>query len=291
MVLSDLEYGKLLFECTVFNGAIQSPVPLNPEVTKAFYNRLSRDLFDCAIPHYRVVAIWHDFDDKHGKSLFRTNDIFGQSCIELSMKMKYLIPSEIGGNDGELGCFYGITDDMTEYAKTSEDFRGFCRDWGLDNGRSIDTRTANILTRSRTEIGSLMIDTSHDDLPQKYEFTTSDVWYTQRMPYEVKFPEVLIPNKFISGIRDVVLGKAPTFMFIMRGTGNMSYEETQKLFVPKCEHIMPCDVSWNLSDFFVIRVPDEGDTELHLTYLEYVDEMVLKKILRDYGKELLTGEC
>lgn len=290
MRIDDKTYGELLTGCIVIGRTIGFSKALDFDMLNAMYTRLADDLFARRIPHYRVVGIWHDYDDKHDKSLFRVNDIFGQSCIELSRKMKYLVPEKIGGNDGNLGCFYGVSEDMSEFSQ-SEDFKGFCRDWGLDNGRSIESRTANILNVPRSKVGSLMMDTSHDDLPQKHEFTTSDVWYTQRMPYDVKFPRVLVPNKFLTNLQDTVLGKAPTFMFIMKGTGEMSYEQTQELFNARCEYIMPCDTLWDLSMFFVIRVPMAGDTVLRLTCFENIDEGMLQNILRDYGKELLGYEC
>lgn len=278
-------YGDLMANCIVMGGTIGFNKTLDFDTLFQVYMRFTRDLFGRNIPHYRVIGIWHDYDDKHEKSVFRTNDIFGQSCIELSLKMRYLVPEKIGGNDAELGCFYSSSEDMSAFME-SEDFRGFCRDWGLDNGKSIETRTANILNLPRTKIGSLMMDTSHDDLPQKNEFTTSDVWYTQRMPYDVKFPRVLIPNKHLTHLQDCILGKAPTFMFIMRGTGSMTYEETQRLFNARCEYIMPCNTVWDLSEFFVIRTPMPGDTILRITYLENVDDLVLQSILREYGREI-----
>lgn len=289
MSLSKKEYGDLLSRCMVIDKTIQVP-GLSPNMIMDFYMKFSRDLFGMDIPHYRVVGIWHDYDDKHASSVFRTNDIFGQSCIELSMKMKYLVPMENGGNEGSLGCWYGISEDMSMY-ELSDDFKGFCRDWGLDNVKGIDHRTANILQYSKDVIGSLMIDTSHDDLPQKNTFTTSDVWYTKRMPYDVEFPKVLIPNKFLSGIQDTILGKAPTFMFIMRGTGQMSYAETQKLFSDRCDRIMPCDTRWDLSEFFVPRIPDAGDHMLKLTCFEQIDEFVLQNILHEYGRSIVNDEC
>ncbi len=287
MSLDICEYGAIMFRCVVVGDTIEFP-GVSPDKITDIYTILSHDLFGMNIPHYRVVGFWHDYDDKHAQSVFRVNDIFGQSCIELSMKLRYLIPMENGGNDGNLGCWYGVNEDMAEFA-TSEDFKGFNRDWGLDNGKGGDNRTANILQRPRSVIGSLMIDTCHDDGPQKYEFGTSDVWYTQRMPYDVKFPRVLIPGKHLSGIRDVTLGKAPTFMFIMNGTGEMSYLESQALFSERCDRIMPCNVKWDLSEFFVIRIPDPGDTVLKLTCFEDMDSGVLQHILREYGRSLFES--
>lgn len=285
MSISMEQYGKVLSTCFVHDGVVELNGLPQSDLME-FYRMFSADLFGMNIPHYRVIGFWHDYDDKHAQSVFRVNDIFGQSCIELSMKLRYLIPEENGGNDGNLGCWYGINEDMSEFA-SSEDFKGFNRDWGLDNGKGADNRTANILAYSRSRIGSLMIDTSHDDGPQKNEFGTSDVWYTKRMPYDVKFPRVLIPNKHISGIRDVTLGKAPTFMFIMEGTGHMSYVQTQALFNDRCDRIMPCDVQWDLSEFFVVRTPDPGDSVLKLTCLEKIDFSVLQSILNKYGRSLI----
>lgn len=281
-------YGKMLASCIVTGSTICFPGTPSYGELQDFYKRFSRDLLGFNIPHYRVVGIWHDYDDKHGMSVFRTNDIFGMSCIELSMQARYIIPDKMGGNNGELGCFYGVSDDMSEY-ESFEDFKGFCRDWGMDNGKGIDNRTASVLNVSKDVVGSLMVDTSHDDMPQINEFTTSDLWYTQRMPYEVKFPKMLIPNKRIAGIQDTTLGKAPTFMFIMRGVGTMSYEESQELFNGRCSYIMPCNVRWDLSEFFVPRIPDPGDSCIYLTCFERLDEMVLQGILNKYGGEL--NEC
>ena len=285
MGLDSKVYGELFSTCMIINGAVVFAKKLSDQELMDIYMQFTRDLFGRNIPHYRVVGIWHDYDDKHDKSLFRVNDIYGQSCIELSQKLKFLVPAENGGNDGNLGCFYGVAEDMTEFQQTSEDFRGFCRDWGMDNGKGADARTANVLCMPRELVGSLMVDTYHDEEEQIHEFTTSDVWYTQRSPFGVKFPKVLIPNKFISGLQDVTLGRATTFMFIKKGVGGLSYSEAQKIFNPRCEYIMPCDVTYDLSQFFVVRTPDPGDKALRLTYLENVDEFVLQGILQNYGKE------
>lgn len=290
-MLDNKFYGELMAGCQVMDGVIKFSSSLNPETLFEVYQRLSHDLFDRLVPHYRVVGIWHGFDEKHDRSLFRTNDIYGQSCIELTRKLRYLVPLRNGGNDGNAGCFYSITEDMTEFVKNSENFRGFCRMWGLDNGKGADACTANLLTRSRFEVGSLMMDTLHDDEPQKNVITTSDVWYTQFSSYDVTFPRVLIPNKFLTELYELQTGHAPTFMFIMRGTGHMSYVETQALFNLRCENIMPCETAFDLTDFFVIRVPDPGDTVLKITYLEQINEPVLECILQEYGEELAKNEC
>ena len=285
-------YGDLMSRAIVSNGNICFDQQLDDGTLKEVYMRFTHDLFGRLIPHYRVVGIWHGYDDKHDRSLFRTNDIYQQSLIELSLKLKYLVPCNNGGNDASLGCFYGISEDMTEFQQSSEDFRGFCRDFGMDtSGKSIEARTANVLMVPREVIGSVMIETYHDEEDIKNYFTTSDVWYTKRMPEDVVHPRVLIPNKFISELYDAKIYQATTFMFIMRSTGEMSYEDTQKLFNPRCQEIMPCDAVWDLSQCFVCRMPDPGDGLLRLTYLETIDESVLNEILNGYGRCVLENEC
>ncbi len=291
MSLSLKEYGELLSKCTVINKSIKAP-GLNGSNIVDFYSQFANDLLGLKIPHYRVIAFWHDYDDKHGYSVFRTNDIFNQSCIELSMQLRYLIPMENGGNWGEKGCFYGITEDMSEFEDVFE-FKSFNQAYAQTGNAK--TKSLNLLKYPRNVIGSLMVDNWHDgdEAHPILEVSTSDVWYTQQSPNNVKKPQVLIPNKHLTHLtleEDMELAKPTTFFFIMKGTGKMSYKDTQALFATeRCDYIMPCDVRYDLSEFFVPRVPDAGDTELHLTCFEDIDNYVLQHILQEYGRSIIES--
>lgn len=276
--------GEAFAGCQVNGGIVTFPMQLSPNDLRDIYDEFSRDLLNCMIPHYRVVGIWHNWDDKHAHSVFRCNDIYGMSLIELTMKLKYLVPMRNGGNNPEKGCFYGANEEL-------ENFQEFDNAFGPDNGKGYNKRTTNILTLPSSKIGSLMIDSYFGEPEQEVtEITTSNVWYTQYSVVEdIQHPRVLIPNKRIAGLKDEGMGHATTFMFIKRGTGRLSYKDTQQFFMRGVDNIMPCDTAYDLSVFFTCRQPDDGDTVLRLVYLEEIDEFVLQSILNDYGREILGG--
>lgn len=278
--------GEAFAGCQVNGGIVQFPMQLSPDDLDFIYKRFSVDLLNCNIPHYRVIGIWHDWDDKHKKSVFRCNDIYGCSLIELSMRLRYLVPMEIGGNNPDDGCFYGVNEEV-------KNLKEFDNAFGPDNGKGYDKRTTNILMRPSTEIGSIMIDSFYgeEDI-EVTQITTSNCWYTKySLVEDLQFPRVLVPNKFISELHEEGMGNACTFMFIKRGTGRLSFTDTQKFFRRDIEKVMPCDTIYDLSTFFTCRTPNSGDTFLSLVYLEEIDEVVLQNILNNYGRDLVANEC
>lgn len=273
--------GEAFANCQLSGGILNFP-QMSPQVLSDLYKKFSEDLLNCQIPHYRVVGVWHSWDDKHAKSVFRSNDIYGMSLIELSMKLRYLIPMHNGGNNPDKGCFYGVNEEINN-------LKEFDNAFGPDNGKGYDKRTSNILMLPSTEIGSLMCDTSYGD-PEQYNtcITTSNCWYTQYSAIEeLEFPQVLIPNKYISELKDASMGSACTVMFIKKGIGKLTFKETQRLFAENVENVMPCDVVYDLSPFFTCRIPVGGETHLNFVYLEEINEVVLEDILKSYGRWLL----
>ena len=283
------EYGKLMSNCVVAGGEIILP-GISPNQLMEVYNIFVSDLFNMRIPHYRVVGLWHGYDRRKGSSLFRNVEQYECSIIELSRRVKYIVPMELGGNDPAKGCFYGLTEDVSAYADM-EDFKAFNRGKGAsNNGKGGDHNTANFLLRPSSVIGSLMMDYwNYDDAGDLTDWTTSSMWYTQFQASGITHPRVLIPNKYIAHCESSKdeTAAGTVFAFIMRGTGHMHYSETQKLFdYSRCKCIMPCDTKWDLSEFMVVRIPDSGNTTLKLTLMENIDEGVLQTILHEYGREL-----
>lgn len=265
--------------CTVFDGVIRFGCNLTNDELMAIYSRFSADLLNCNIPHWKVVGFYHGWDDVHQHSLFRCNDIYGMSLMELSMLVGDIIPVENGGINPEKGCFYGENEDITNN-----------KDFDENHGRSASmragTKHANALKLNRDEIGSLMCDYEGppDANPVPY-LGTDTVWYTQFSYVEpAEYPEMLIPNKKICKLNREGTGVATTFMFIKKGTGRWDYEDTQALFNEDYDNIMPCRTIYDLSKYFTCAYPVWGTSELRLVYREQINEDALTKILRDYGK-------
>lgn len=288
--MEEKKYGEYLFGCSVSNGVLTLP-GMDANTLPMFYNRFTQDLFNMQIPHYRVVGFYHDYDQFRGKTLFRTTDQFKCSIIELSRQMRYVVPIKLGGNDPEKGCFCGVTEDLSSY-NTGElsSYNRFNEEFGT--GIKKDRRT-NFLMRPHTEIGCLEMNDFHiaNDVEVIHtDWTTSSMWYAQTELYDIEKAEVLIPDKYIAHCESSKnnMAKCNVFLFYMRGTGHMGYQETQLLFsYDRCTSIMPCDTKWDLSEFFVVRVPNNGDTDIKLTYLENINEHALETILHDYGRELM----
>lgn len=276
--------GEAFANCQIIDGVVTFPMQLNPSDFDDLYKKFSEDLLNCNIPHYRVVGIWHSWDDKHAHSVFRSNDIYGMSLIELSRSLRYLVPMENGGNNPEKGCFYGVNEEI-------DNLKDFDNAFGPDNGKGYNKRTSNILLRPSTEIGSLMVDSYYGDPEVEVtEIMTDKCWYTQYSVVEdLQWPRVLIPGKKISDLKDEGMGHACTVMFIRRGTGRLSFKDTQQFFSREVDSVMSCDTIYDLSMFFTCRVPQPGDNFLKLVYLEKIDEYVLQNILNLYGRDLINS--
>lgn len=239
------------------------------------------DLLGRRIPHYRVIGFYHGWDDQHAHSVFRCNDIFGISLIELSAAMQYVIPADIGGNNPEAGCFYGVNEEVVNKSEFDEAY-------GISKSMRAGSKKANILMLPSTEIGSLMVDYQvGPDLDEVEEINTSRMWYTQFSIVEpVTYPQMLIPNKRLCSLVKEGMGDPVTFMFIKKGTGSYEYSEVQKFFNDSVGRIMPCPVDYDLSKFFTCCAPTADGNSLRLCYLEQLDESVLTRILQDYGRSM-----
>lgn len=267
--------------CFVNNGIIRFMKSYSPEQMAELYTDFTEDLLNCNIPHWRVVGFYHQWDDKHGKSVFRCNDNYGQSLIELSLKMRYIIPEQNGGIDLEKGCFYGETEEVVNMQEFDEAF-------GWSTTMKANTKKANMIKLPREQIGSLMVTHEYGDpsIPVN-ELTTSNLWYTQfSLVQEIRHPNVLIPNKEISKLVRGEMGDPITFMFIKEGTGRLPYSETQKFFKDGWENLMPCDVAYDLSHYITVNSPNGSSNEMHLAYWEDINEDVLTTILQNYGRRL-----
>jgi hypothetical protein len=100
---------------------------------------------------------------------------------------------------------------------------------------------------------------------------------------------MLLKGIKISELHCPAEGDSNTFFFIMKGSGTMSYEETQDLFVDPYSRICPCATRWDLSEFFTCRHPlGQGGNMLSLSYKDFnIDEDVLTDILQNYGKDMV----
>lgn len=280
--------------CIVLDGNIMfMGKRYSTEQLRQLYFEFSRDLLNRQIPHYRVIGIYHEWDDRHEKSVFRNNDMFGQSLIELSEKAQWLIPEKMGGNDPEKGCFYGEDENI-------ENNQSFNEAYGWSPSGKISTKRANLLRvpegLSITEplssvIGSLAIDEINPKTEEPItRLNTNNVWYTQHsLTASAVYPNMLIKNKDLGELKRDLSGKPYLFFFFMRGKGELSYADTQKFFKADFDKIMPCNAIYDLSKFFTCAIPKEGDSCLRLVYHEPFDninEEVLTTILNEYGKEL-----
>lgn len=313
MSISNKEYGELLSSCFI-NGNVLTFIGKQPQNIREFYNRLADDLFNMRIPHWRVIGFWYWNDPAKAWSMIMNNRIYGQSMIELSRRMKYYIPNAVGGNDPEHGCFYGVAEDMSAYVGGWE-FDRFDENYGFDVIAHLEgkharngVRHTNLLMKdSYKDVGCTTIEKYMDGIDQSNPvWTTSDPYYNQfSYDNEIRRPKMLIPNKYIGTLQDkhkesdlwggaedrTIPTDTRTFILFKRGTGRMDYKEARSLFAPNCRYFMPCETRWDLAEFLVPRIPNEGDTFIEFTYLETINDEVLTQILNEYGKELVSNEC
>lgn len=265
--------------CRVNNGVVSFNTNLSNEERMAVYLQFSNDLLNCNIPHWKVIGFYHGWDDVHQHSLFRRNDIYGMSLIELGFKMGDLIPIENGGINPERGCFYGEDEEIENNKEFDE---GFGRSASMRAG----TKHANALKEHTDKIGSMMCDYEGPPDADPVPYLGSDtVWYTQfSLVEDAEYPTMLVPNVKVCELNREGMGVATTIMFIRKGVGHLSYEDTQKFFDESYDNIMPCDVTYSLSKYFVCAYPADNTQGLRLVYKQEINEDALTKILQDYGK-------
>lgn len=287
---------ELFSQCVVKNGMLQFPRALSPDEVHRVYFKFTEDLLNRNIPHYRVVGFWHYPDDEHnGISAFSEHNAYGCSLIELAEKMKYIIPIDIGGNNPEKGCFYGEHEDCKNVQ-------------GFDTTFCIHSRGArsNLLTVSKDITCQLMIDVTRpprlgvendraNEGIHDYgcdEFNTDNIWYTQYASSEpAVYPEMLIPHKHIAELKRPKRNPVMTVMFLLKGTGERSYEDNQQLVVGDLSrYYMPCRTVYDLSKFVVCAYPTQVTNAFKLNYLENINENVLTHILQEYGRSF-ADEC
>lgn len=303
-------YGEAFATCKVVDNYIMFSKNFSREELMKIYTRFSNDLLGCKIPHYRVVGIWFKRDDRHTSDALQCNDIYGMSVIELGRNAQYMIPMTNGGSNPERGCFLGINETDVRTVPSFE------REYGWAEVDSSDDRRMNILRKSRNEIGSLMIDNLKPDERYDYEkhpenfkaqytdeeyndnsniireINTSNVWYTTygHIGTAPDMPKMLLPGLKIANL-DAPRAESPcTFFFIMRGTGTLTYEDTQELWEDHYRTIHPCYVRYNLAEFFTCAFPmGNGGNSLRLCYGKFnIDKDVLTVILNEYGKEIMA---
>jgi hypothetical protein len=274
--------GECFAGCTVSNGIVQFSKQLSKDELMIVYNRFSTDLLDYNIPHWRVIGFYHGWDDVHQHSLFRQNDIYGMSLIELGMLMSNIIPVENGGINPEKGCFYGVDEEVVNNKEFDEGH-------GRSPSMRASTRHANALKLPKEEIGSLMCDYEGPPDSDRVPYLGTDtIWYTQNSYVEpASYPEMLLPHVKICDLKREGAGVATTFMFIKKGTGYWDYADTQALFDEGYDNIMPCRTIYDLSKFFACAVPVVGLNGLRLVYKTEINEHALEMILHDYGKGLV----
>lgn len=307
-----MEINQLMKEafstCFVINGNITFIKNYSSEQLAQIYSKFCADLLSCNIPHYRVIGIWFAEDTVHGKSMFQTNDVYGMSLIQLGKMARFIIPKEIGGNNPQKGCFYGKDEEVINLHTFEEKF-------GWTDGRKIEDRKANYLMKSKDVIGSVMGRPEIADESQSFEYhpenfkmaynsddindtsllnteiTTETLIYTNHsyLGEASEKPQLLLSGIKISELHAHVENDGNTCFFIMRGTGSMTYEETQELFWDPYSRICPCATRWDLSEFFTCRHPmGQGGNVLSLSYKDYtINDDVLTHILQNYGKDMV----
>lgn len=279
MGLADLMV-RAFSNCTLQNGMVAFNGNFSKDEIIAIHQQFVKDLLNRNIPHWKVVGFYHGWDDVHQHSLFRHNDIYGMSLIELGMAFDKMIPMCNGGINPEKGCFYGEDESI-------ENNKEFNESHGRSASMRAGTKHANALKCHTSEMGSLMCDYEGppDANPIPY-LGTDTVWYTQYSYVEpAEYPQMLLPHVKICELHRDGMGVATTFMFIKRGTGKLEYSDTQKLFDESYDNIMPCRVSYDLSKFMTCVYNDGSMNGLRLLYLEEINETVLNVILQEYGRE------
>lgn len=304
------QYGEAFATCRVVDNSIVFNKNYSRDELLKIYTRFSKDLLGCNIPHYRVIGIWFNRDDRHTSDALQCNDVYGMSMIELGRNAQYMIPMTNGGNDPERGCFLGVNE--TDVRTVSN----FEREYGWAEAGGINARRVNILNKSRHEIGSLMVDSLrpgerydielhpenfkaaytdeeyNDDSNVIREINTDNIWYTTygTLSREPEVPKMLLPGLKIANLDAPRAGSACTFFFIMRGTGTLTYEQTQQLWEDHYHTIFPCYVRYDLSEFFTCAYPmTDGGNSLRICFGKFnVDKEVLTGILNEYGKEIMA---
>lgn len=264
--------------CTVQNGIVHFQRTLNKDELFSVYSQFTSDLLNGEIPHWKVIGFYHGWDDVHQHSLFRCNDIYGMSLIELGEKLGDLIPTKNGGINPVKGCFYGEDEEVQNNKEFDE---GFGRSASMRAG----TKRANALKLHTSKIGSMMCDYEGPPDANPIPYLGSDtVWYTQFSYVEdAEYPTMLVPDVKVCNLKREGMGVPTIIMFIMRGTGKLDYAESQKYFDDSYDNIMPCKVVYNLSKYFTCAYPTGN--ELRLIYKRNINENALTEILRDYGKD------
>lgn len=271
--------------CYVQDKTIRFLKQYSDEDLMKIYNQFSTDLLKSNIPNWRIIGFWHQWDKTKFHSVFTSHCNFNQSLIELGMKLNDIIPTANGGNDTERGAFYSDADTDVIVCPEFEERFGYLKDSHARKPK------ANQLKLSKEIIGSIMCSQSRPPHSEKVTaLTTETVWYTQYSFEEAcKIPKLLVRDKYICDIiRRIGSDNSDPdiIMFIKRGTGDLSYEETQEFFVEGDDRIMPCNVSYGLYKYFTCAVPEKGIPRLPLIYHERnINEDALTTILQEYGKE------
>lgn len=280
MSLNELMFNAFS-SCNVINGEVRFNSNFSTNDIMEIYSQFSKDLLSANIPNIRVVGIYKSWDDTHQKSSFRHNDVYGMSLIELAERMKWVIPEDIGGNNPEKGCFYGVN----EVLENRPEFNNM---FGQSESMKAGTKTANLLTQPSTVIGSIM---QGIEAPMTGEvldkLNTSKMWYTQySMVESASYPNMLFPNMDISDIVRDGAAEDAIVMFIMEGTGRLDYKESQDLFKDRMDKIFPCRTNFDLSKFFTCAYPNGRTNSLKLVYrVDGINESVLTTILQRYGRK------
>lgn len=277
--------------CIVSNSCITFSRSYTPEELRKIYQEFTVDLYNCKIPHNRVVGFAKPGVTSIGYSMFKTNPIFNMSAIELGFALNCIVPKDIGGNDPERGCYYSYSEDVSV---DSSAFDSFNRAFGNPKAPDADSKRANPLTVSYRLVGQLACGLEYppkiagDDtlvVNEDFKVTTDNLWYMQfGLVQQAMYPKMLVKNKVICDLLPGQPKGAYIHVFYMRGTGRKTYEENQELFIPDWVNIVPVPTEYDLTRFFVCKRPLPTDTNvLRLTYLENIDEDVLCNILNKYG--------
>lgn len=253
--------------CTVQNKEIVFNKNYTDEQLWEIYIKFSEDLLDYKIPHYRVVGIKCSSGVKLD-SVIKVNSNYGISMVELSLKCREIIPSEIGPY-------------VPEYTRKSE---------GGANG----------IIMTDAELGQLRYEHNCEwFVEDSNEISTDTLRYGGAIAYHMERDgqEGFLADKVPFLIKDVTLcntyssfeDNCETVFFYMKGTGTKDYSELFKLF-DKRERIFPVRAVYDLCSYITCRIPGFSPTSrnncLELEYLRDIDENVFTKILREYGEGL-----
>lgn len=275
-------------QCTLKDKKITLGCNVNEQELRAVINQFTSDLLDANIPNCRPVGFIYPADNRVKNNVVRTSEIFEMTYVDFGLKLNDIIPYDIGGNNIDTGCFYGMYEDVEGNTSTNNLYGKLS-----SNGKY----KANILNVNRADMGALLFATempyrTEQDKADGIRYSTGDgpVYPSDFCDYQEKkitlgtYQDMLIQDKllfFYNSEKNVT--NRDLVVFIKKGTGRLSYYDTQKLFADDIHNFMPCQTNYDLSKYISCDQRITESNTINLIYDGTINENVLEHILREYG--------